>query len=100
MGRRLSYPLRRLLRSAYRVGKSSRLEFEAQQERGVVHVGRHTYGRPSVFEFTGSPATLTIGSFCSIGHEVLVLLGGEHQPAWASTFPFRVKWNLPGAYED
>jgi len=50
-------------------------------------IGRYSYGDPVVLNW-GSPATLSIGSFCSIGTGVTFLLGGEHKIDWVTTFPF------------
>lgn len=53
-------------------------------------IGDHTYGSP------GSPiiiepeyAGLKIGKYCSIGREVLMILG-NHRPDTVSTYPFKV----------
>jgi acetyltransferase-like isoleucine patch superfamily enzyme len=43
---------------------------------------------------------VSIGSFCSIAADVEIMLGGNHRTEWVSTFPFRVCFDLPGAYED
>jgi acetyltransferase-like isoleucine patch superfamily enzyme len=49
-------------------------------------VGRGTHGEPRVLHW-GEPAALCIGSFCSIGNEVTIFLGGEHRTDWLTTFP-------------
>jgi virginiamycin A acetyltransferase len=49
-------------------------------------IGRWTYGKPTVL--WGDGATLTIGSFCSIARDTVILLGGEHRPDWVTTYPF------------
>jgi chloramphenicol O-acetyltransferase type B len=52
--------------------------------------GRHTYGikRSSIFGLNDS-VTIKIGSFCSIGKEVLFLARASHPLHTASTFPMR-----------
>jgi acetyltransferase-like isoleucine patch superfamily enzyme len=50
-------------------------------------IGAHSYGRPKV-RFPGSGCKLTIGSYCSIGDNVEILLGGDHRTDWATTYPF------------
>jgi acetyltransferase-like isoleucine patch superfamily enzyme len=52
-------------------------------------VGRFTYGRPLVM--WGNAAHLKVGSFCSIGDGVDILLGGNHRTDWVSTYPFPTK---------
>ena len=49
-------------------------------------IGRFTYGRPLVM--WGNAAHLKVGSFCSIGDGVDILLGGNHRLDWVSTYPF------------
>ncbi|MGH7950743.1 MAG: CatB-related O-acetyltransferase [Limisphaerales bacterium] len=53
-------------------------------------VGRGTYGEPTVAQWKeqNEPATLKIGSFCSIGGNVTILLGGDHRVDWITTYPF------------
>jgi acetyltransferase-like isoleucine patch superfamily enzyme len=53
-----------------------------------VEVGKHTYGLPEIF-FPLSGKKLWIGSFCSIGQNVIIFLGGNHRMDWVSTYPFR-----------
>ncbi|HEY9140071.1 MAG TPA: CatB-related O-acetyltransferase [Bryobacteraceae bacterium] len=67
---------------------------------GVVTIGRHCYGIPSVHAFPGNHSKLVIGNYVSIAEEVSILLGGDHPPQWISTYPLRIKFGLEGAYED
>lgn len=69
-------------------------------DSGIVTVGRHTYGVPIVYTFKGNESRLLIGAFTSITTGTKILLGGNHPVKWVSTFPFRSKWNMQGAYED
>jgi acetyltransferase-like isoleucine patch superfamily enzyme len=61
-----------------------------------MEVGRHTYGHEQIdVRHWGEAAKLEIGSFCSIADRVVVLLGGNHQTEWVTTFPFpafRDRW--------
>lgn len=50
-------------------------------------IGNHTYGKPLVMQW-GEGASLKIGSYCSIGPNVTILLGGEHRFNWISSYPF------------
>ena len=63
-------------------------------------MGRHTYGDPTVEIYQGSESRVTIGQFCSISPRVRIVLGGRHPAEWVSTYPFRVKWGLPEAFQD
>lgn len=65
-------------------------------------MGRHSYGRPLVRWHPGDSESLRvrIGSFVAIADDVVMMIGGEHRPDWVSTFPFRIRFELPGAYED
>lgn len=52
-------------------------------------VGRHTYGQEQIsVRHWGEPASLSIGSFCSIADRVTVFLGGNHRLDWVTTYPF------------
>ncbi len=54
-------------------------------------IGRFSYGKPNVL-FQDCNSTLVIGSFCSIGGGVTILLGGGHghHTERVTTFPFDV----------
>jgi len=52
-------------------------------------VGRGTYGKPEILHW-GEPATLKVGSFCSIARGVRIFLGGNHRIDWITTYPFPV----------
>lgn len=61
-----------------------------------------SYVKPTLLQFgkeTGDRG-VTVGRFSSINGGTRVLLGGNHHPEWVSTYPFRIKYGLPGAYED
>jgi acetyltransferase-like isoleucine patch superfamily enzyme len=70
------------------------------QRRGLLSLGRHTYGMPTIYSYCGSEVHVTIGSFCSIAPDVQIINGGIHPASWVSLFPFRIRWNLEGAFED
>jgi acetyltransferase-like isoleucine patch superfamily enzyme len=59
-------------------------------------VGKETYGKPEVLSW-GSTSTLRIGSYCSIGGNVQILLGGNHRIDWVTTFPFPARWKEASA---
>lgn len=74
--------------------------FAEMQRRGLIEVGRHTYGRPRIMSYAGSESRVRIGSFCSISPGVEIITGGIHPPDWVSLYPFRIKWRMAGAYTD
>lgn len=55
-----------------------------------VTIGKKTYGTIRIFNDVKN-AHLYIGSFCSIGDNVVFLLGIDYPTNFISTFPFRVK---------
>jgi chloramphenicol O-acetyltransferase type B len=67
---------------------------------GVATLGRHSYGGFQVLAGPGDTAVVRVGSFCSIGNRAAFSLGGNHRSDWASTYPFRAAWGLPGAGTD
>jgi virginiamycin A acetyltransferase len=50
-------------------------------------IGDWTYGAPEVYTW-GEGTVLNIGKFCSIAQKVTILLGGEHNVDWVTTYPF------------
>jgi len=54
--------------------------------------GPFTYGRPEVLDFGYGDAAFRVGSYCSIGGDVLVLLGAEHGSTSLTTYPFAALW--------
>jgi acetyltransferase-like isoleucine patch superfamily enzyme len=67
-----------------------------------LELGRHSYGQPLVrrWKEADDSVRVRIGSFVTIGEDVIMMLGSEHRVDRASTFPFRIVFGLPGAYED
>jgi len=54
-----------------------------------LRVGPFTYGFENItVRYTNEKSSLSIGSFCSLGPEVTIFLGGEHRIDWITTFPF------------
>lgn len=56
------------------------------QKRGLVTVGKHSYGTPNVHSWNDE-TKLRIGKYCSIAEGVVFILGGEHRTDWVTTFP-------------
>jgi acetyltransferase-like isoleucine patch superfamily enzyme len=52
-------------------------------------IGAWSYGKPRVISWDEG-TTLSIGRFCSIAENVVILLGGEHRVDWLTTYPFAV----------
>ncbi len=66
-------------------------------DSGVLVMGRCSYGTPRIL---ASGSRVVIGSFVSIATGVEFIPGGNHRVDWISTFPFRVAFGLPGAFQD
>ena len=60
-----------------------------QVGNSTVQIGKFTYGydKMSVKQW-GEGANLSIGAFCSIADQVVIMLGGNHRVDWITTFPF------------
>jgi acetyltransferase-like isoleucine patch superfamily enzyme len=66
----------------------------------LITMGRYTYGHPRVRWYRGDSCKVRIGAYCAIADDVLMTVGGGHPVDWPSTFPFRLRLGLPGAYTD
>ena len=75
-------------------------EIQAVMDKGLVSIGRHTYGQARIWSYQGSEAKVTIGPFCSISPGVAIITGGIHPVHWVSSYPFRAKWGMQGGYLD
>lgn len=74
---------------------SNELRWRIRDSR--ISVGRGTYGGPTIVLYSRKDS-VSIGQYCSIANDVLLLAGGEHNTSFASTFPFRVYFGAdPGA---
>jgi acetyltransferase-like isoleucine patch superfamily enzyme len=67
---------------------------------GVLALGGHSYGEPSVLVYPGDTAKARVGRYCSIADGVELMVGGNHRPDWVTTYPLRIMLGLPGALED
>jgi acetyltransferase-like isoleucine patch superfamily enzyme len=67
---------------------------------GRATVGAHTGCGFKLYVGRGERAHLRIGAYSSIATDSVFTLGGNHRPDWVSTFPFRVLWDMPGAWTD
>jgi len=54
-------------------------------------IGDYTYGSPIIIDRWGGQ--LEIGKYCSIAHNVVIMLGGNHNSDWITTYPFPVLYN-------
>ena len=50
-------------------------------------IGDYTYGKPTVYDWNDG-GKLIIGKYTSIADGVKILLGGNHQTGWVTTYPF------------
>ena len=57
-------------------------------ETATVRVGTGTYGWQGIIIHGGSPPTLEIGNYSSIGPDVEVFLAADHRADWVTTYPF------------
>jgi acetyltransferase-like isoleucine patch superfamily enzyme len=61
-------------------------------------IGKYSYiAFNNLKELFPGMGELTIGNFCSIAEDVVVHLGGDHNPNLISTFPFDLRLNWPVA---
>ena len=56
-----------------------------------VFIGRNTYGGICVNDWSNQDSKLIIGNYCSIGPNVLFLLGSDHYQNTITTYPLKVK---------
>jgi acetyltransferase-like isoleucine patch superfamily enzyme len=66
----------------------------------VITMDETSYSRPYVHYREGDTARVSIGRFCSIAAGVEIMPGGNHRTDWVSTYPFRIRYQLPGAGHD
>ncbi len=80
----------------------------AQEREGYrtkpLTIGKASYGEPLIAklpaEFKAAQEHVHMGSFVSIGVDVVLMDGGSHRTDWVTAFPLRAALGLPGAYED
>lgn len=88
----------RILRLHHRFRRLSRL---LRPPDPLLTVGAHTYVQPPrVIRYNGDIEAVYIGDYCSIAGDVEIFAGGNHNPNWVSTYPFRIMFDLPGALAD
>ena len=59
-----------------------------------MQIGRGTYGENNIrlYKSWETNYDLYIGNFCSIGENVIVYIGGDHNINWMTTYPFGKKY--------
>ena len=65
-----------------------------------LNIGKYTYGKPKIIRYAGDTASVSIGRFCSIARGAEIFVGGDHNPNWVSTYPFRIVFGEKGRYKD
>lgn len=50
--------------------------------------------------YEGDTARVSVGAYCSLGQGATFMVGGAHRVDWVSTYPFRARFQLPGAFRD
>lgn len=90
---------RKKLNRAWRLRNSHNSTTLAREtDIDLVSVGSATYGGLDILNFDGK-TRVRIGSYCSIGPEVMLIPSADHALDHISTFPFQSKCALPGALE-
>lgn len=60
---------------------------------GVLSVGAHSYGEPTVLMHRpGNAAKVRVGKYCSIAAGVRFMVGGNHRTDRVTTYPMRLKF--------
>lgn len=62
--------------------------------RPVVHVPHTSYANGLTIYCWKTNFSVYIGAYCSIAEDVVMLLGGDHDVNWVSTYPFIEHWNI------
>ncbi|MBO9531441.1 MAG: CatB-related O-acetyltransferase [Solirubrobacteraceae bacterium] len=77
-------------------------EIVAVPPEGVLEFSEHSYMPPTLLAFGREDADhrVTVGPYSSLNGGTRIFLGGHHHPEWVSTYPFRIKYGLEGAYAD
>jgi acetyltransferase-like isoleucine patch superfamily enzyme len=75
-------------------------DFYTKDQPGNQHydIGGHTYGKPKIYDWKDG-TKLSIGKYCSIADDVVILLGGNHRVDWLTTYPFPAVEGWPEAME-
>jgi acetyltransferase-like isoleucine patch superfamily enzyme len=76
------------------------LDADSAMRRGFLFMAEHSYGKPTVHVYAGDQRCVRVGRFCSLASGVEFFVGGMHRADWISTYPFRVRFDLPGALTD
>jgi acetyltransferase-like isoleucine patch superfamily enzyme len=95
--------VRRAILARHEIHRQARRAVQrATRERERLVLGTGSYaGAPDIAVSRGDPRhRVVVGNYSSIADDVTFLIGGEHHPEWVSTFPFRIRYGLPGRFED
>jgi len=75
--------------------------FERLKRQGRIVWGEGSAAVPQVVVFEhDDDARLVVGRYCGLASTATFLLGGAHPVDRVATFPFRIRWDLPGAGMD
>lgn len=97
---RYSFVATHKVRKRLRIWLRRRILRKAPLGEPRLFMGKYSYGDPRVRFFAGDHADVHVGRFCSIGPDVEFMVGGNHRVDWVSTYPVRVRHQLPGALVD
>jgi hypothetical protein len=67
---------------------------------GALTMGRHGQGRPEVIVHPFEEERAVVGSYCTFGASVSILVGGLHRIDWVTTYAVREMYGLPGAWDE
>jgi len=65
-------------------------------EKGILAIGKHTYGNPQILYGEQDRHRIIIGAYCAISPDVTLIPGTIHPPQHVSGFPFRIFLDMPG----
>jgi acetyltransferase-like isoleucine patch superfamily enzyme len=65
-----------------------------------LQMGTGSYGDPLIPTYPGDTSWVRVGNFVSIALDVVLGDGGDHRIDWVSTYPFRARYGMEGAYAD
>jgi acetyltransferase-like isoleucine patch superfamily enzyme len=85
-------------RHVYRAVRRRMSALERLKRQGRVVWGEGSIAVPQVVVFEHDDETrLVVGRYCGLASTATFLLGGAHPVDRVSTYPFRIRWDLPGA---
>ena len=94
--KKIKKKLRRALGLQNNTASFTKIRLAEEIKKHGYEVGDYSYGKPKLLWHSRN-APLKIGSYCSFGENVTILLGGNHHTERVTTYPFaafRQQWGL------